>query len=565
MSVFQEDVIRQVQKIFRQNFGAVARYADKIPLLLDAPFEFGYRTILLVAERRPRQVAGFAIVIFFPEAKGCYLDFMAVDPDIKGGGLGSALYEAVRELARSLGARGLFYEVLPDDPALVKDPKTLAENRKRLKFYERYGARPVTGTAYETPIDDDPAPHLVYDSLGDSRPLRRKDAREVVRVILERKYSNIVKPDYVEKVVASFRDDPVRLRPLRYVKPAEPPARAETHRLDQLLPMVVTGEADLHYVKDSGYVERPVRAVTLRKAAVETGYFAVVKPRRFSRDHLRQVHDPDFLAYLETASMKLGTERPVYPYVFPIRRPERRPKELAVRAGYYCIDTFTPLYPHAYEAARRAADVALTAAEEIRRGAAIAYALCRPPGHHAERRVYGGFCYFNNAAIAAQFLSRDGRVAVLDIDFHHGNGTQDIFYRRPDVLTVSIHGHPNFAYPYFSGFADEEGEEEGRGCNLNLPLPDQADETRYLTALDKALYRIRRFKPAVLVLSVGFDTIAGDPTGSFQLRPSSLKKIGALIGSLRYPLLVVQEGGYNLRNLRLGLPALFGGLVKSLA
>jgi acetoin utilization deacetylase AcuC-like enzyme len=232
-------------------------------------------------------------------------------------------------------------------------------------------------------------------------------------------------------------------------------------------------------------------------------------------------------------------------------------------AGYYCIDTLTPLYLHAYDAARRAVDVALTGARELRNGSPVVDALCRPPGHHAERRVCVGFCYFNHAAAAAHELSKDGRVAVLDIDFHHGNGTQEIFYRRSDVLTVSIHGHPNFAYPYFSGFADEDGENEGKGYNLNLTLPGGSDEARYLAALDKALTRITRFRPAAVVLSAGLDTLSGDPTGGFSLRPSSMKKIGQLVGSLRCPLLMVQEAGYNLRNLKLGLPALFGGIAKS--
>ena len=156
-----------------------------------------------------------------------------------------------------------------------------------------------------------------------------------------------------------------------------------------------------------------------------------------------------------------------------------------MRAGYYCIDTFTPISRNAYPAARRGVDCALTAARELLAGRRIAYALVRPPGHHAERRSFGGFCYFNNNAIAAQYLTAYGRVAILDIDYHHGNGQQDIFYRRSDVLTVSIHGHPGFAYPYFSGFKEECGEGEGEGFNLNLPLPEAVDGAAYRKALER--------------------------------------------------------------------------------
>jgi acetoin utilization deacetylase AcuC-like enzyme len=197
-------------------------------------------------------------------------------------------------------------------------------------------------------------------------------------------------------------------------------------------------------------------------------------------------------------------------------------------------------------------------------GRPMAYALCRPPGHHAGRRVFGGFCYFNNAAVAAQALSEEGKVAVLDIDFHHGNGTQDIFWTRSDVLTISIHGHPNYAYPYFSGFPDEIGEGFGRGCNRNYPLPENAGDELYLSTLDKALDGIDRFKPTFLVISLGYDTMSGDPTGSFALSVRAMQTIGTRVASLHRPLLFVQEGGYSLRNLRRGSAAFFRGISRVL-
>jgi len=312
-------------------------------------------------------------------------------------------------------------------------------------------------------------------------------------------------------------------------------------------------------------VERPARVTALEQAAMGTGLFTRVSPRHYGDEHIKAVHDADFLAYLKAACEKLPEGTRIYPYVFPIRRPDRRPKDLAVRAGYYCIDTFTPLDHQAYQAARQAVDVALTAADDVLRGRRVAYALCRPPGHHAERRTFGGFCYFNNAAIAAQFLTHLGTVAMLDIDYHHGNGGQDIFYQRSDVLTVSLHGHPNHSYPYFSGFADEVGDGSGKGFNYNFPLPEGTDETLYLQTLDKAIRVIQRFRPMFLIVCVGFDTVRGDPTGSFVLKPSSLRQIGQRIGQLQLPTLAVQEGGYSLRNLRQGVSAFFGGIAQASA
>src|SRR5262249_44033026 len=157
----------------------------------------------------------------------------------------------------------------------------------------------------------------------------------------------------------------------------------------------------------------------------------------------------------------------------------RPPRDLAIRAGYYCIDTFTPLNRNAWPAARRAVDCTLTAAHALVTGTRLAYALVRPPGHHAEHSAFGGFCYLNNAAIAANYLAEHGRIAILDIDYHHGNGQQEIFYRRSDVLTVSIHGHPSFAYPYFTGFPSETGEGEGRRVNLNFALGEHLDGKEY--------------------------------------------------------------------------------------
>ncbi|MBN2843461.1 MAG: hypothetical protein JXM68_10245, partial [Sedimentisphaerales bacterium] len=168
------------------------------------------------------------------------------------------------------------------------------------------------------------------------------------------------------------------------------------------------------------------------------------------------------------------------------------------------------------------------------------------------------------AAIAANYLSQYGKVATLDIDFHHGNGTQDIFYQRNDVLTISLHGHPNIAYPYFSGFADETGEGPGLGFNVNLPLNENAGEEVYLKAINKAVNKIKQFDPVFLVVSTGFDIMKGDPTGSFALTTESMRKIGILVSGINKPTLVVQEGGYNIRNLKTGSAAFFNAFAKGL-
>ncbi len=208
---------------------------------------------------------------------------------------------------------------------------------------------------------------------------------------------------------------------------------------------------------------------------------------------------------------------------------------------------------------------ALTAAAELSHGRPLSYALVRPPGHHAEARAFGGFCYFNNAAIAAQYLVPQGKVAILDIDYHHGNGQQEIFYRRSDVLTVSIHGHPNFAYPYFSGFADERGTDAGLGFNLNLPLGESIDGPQYRTTLEKALTAVRRFEPVFLIVALGLDTAKGDPTGSWQLKAKDFELNGRQIGALELPTLVIQEGGYYTRTLGTNARHFFQGLADGWA
>jgi acetoin utilization deacetylase AcuC-like enzyme len=234
-----------------------------------------------------------------------------------------------------------------------------------------------------------------------------------------------------------------------------------------------------------------------------------------------------------------------------------------VLAGHYCRDTCSPIVASTWPAAREAADLALTAAALVKQGSSLLYALCRPPGHHAARADFSGFCYLNNAALAATSLKEMGRVAVVDLDFHHGNGTQDVFWADPDVFYGSVHGHPDHHFPFFSGFAQERGAPEAAGTTLNIPLPDGTDGLRYGTAVDRLLGAVSAFGPASLVVSLGFDMTASDPVGTFDVDDEDLWCLGGRLASLGLPMVVVQEGGYAMDRLEFQVEAFFRGASES--
>jgi acetoin utilization deacetylase AcuC-like enzyme len=223
----------------------------------------------------------------------------------------------------------------------------------------------------------------------------------------------------------------------------------------------------------------------------------------------------------------------------------REPRSIGGRAGHWAFDTSSPILAGTYGAARSAVDVALTALDGVLDGATAIYGLCRPPGHHAARAMYGGYCFFNNAAIAAQAAAARTAepVAILDLDYHHGNGTQQIFWRRGDVLYASLHADPDYQYPYYLGRADETGEGEGAGTNLNLPLPPGTGNAAYLDALDAALERIGGFGGSLLVVSLGFDTYAHDPICDFALTTDVYHEIGRRVAGTGRRMVILQEGG----------------------
>lgn len=392
LSPANEKALVRIGEILKEQFpGARPGEAESIPEKLRNQLKYGFQAILFAAEKGAGKVHGFALALYDPLLKFTFLDYIAVPGAEAGGGLGGILYERVRKEALDLGCAGLFFECLPDDPELSRDEETRKQNAARLRFYERYGAVPVTGTKYETPLEPggDNPPYLVFDGLGRREPLRREKARLIVAAILGKKYGDLCPPEYIRMVMDSFRDDPVKLRPLRYV----------------------------------------------------------TAPKR--------------------------------------------------------------------------------------------------------------------TAAAAEYLSAFGRVAMLDVDYHHGNGQQDIFYGRSDVLTVSLHGHPRFAYPYFSGFEDEKGEGEGRGFNLNLPLPEHLSGQEHLDALRRASRRISDHGARFLVVPFGGDTCKKDPTGTWSLAARDFENNGKLIGGLGLPVLVVQEGGYNTRLLGENVRAFFKGLFEA--
>lgn len=299
------------------------------------------------------------------------------------------------------------------------------------------------------------------------------------------------------------------------------------------------------------YTEAPQRAETIRSALESSQIGRIIAPDEYAMDVLRRVHTADYLDFLQTIYADWiaigGTTEAVMPSAMPRQGYDRPSASPFARAGEYLFDLSAPITATTFEAAAASAACALTAADYVCNGERVAYALCRPPGHHAYASMGGGFCYLNNAAIAAEHLITGGaeRVAILDIDVHHGNGTQSIFEARSDVLFISIHGHPDWEYPYFSGHADETGTGAGQGYTLSLPLARHTDDVAYLGVLDVALAKIREYAPQYLIVSAGFDTYIEDSMSQINLTTACYEEIAHRLRQLDIPSVVVQEGGYH--------------------
>ncbi len=303
------------------------------------------------------------------------------------------------------------------------------------------------------------------------------------------------------------------------------------------------------------YLENVDRMDRILAALQRTDWAELTEPDDFGLDPIRAVHDEDYLAFLASAwtdwlasseEVRASPETHVLlPATFALRRKPRVPGNILGRAGYYMMDLSACLVAGTYQAALASANCALSAARAIsEENESTAFGLCRPPGHHAGKDYAAGYCFINNSAVAANWLLQKGKVAVLDIDYHCGNGTQDIFYERADVLTISLHGDPDFEYPHFIGYADETGAGAGLGFHQNFPLPMGTDSQRYLSALDEALQLIRDFAPKYLVVPLGMDTFERDPLGKFRLTHEAYSEIGHRIAALNLPTAVIMEGGY---------------------
>jgi acetoin utilization deacetylase AcuC-like enzyme len=302
--------------------------------------------------------------------------------------------------------------------------------------------------------------------------------------------------------------------------------------------------------------EVPQRMDSILEALAITDWGDILQPEDHGPDPILAVHDANYVAFLRTVYEKNKSyyqqAEPVFTWAFATRYAGRKPKNFLGQLGYYAFGWGTPILEGTWEAAYWSVQCALTAVDLLLAGEPSIYALCRPPGHHAASDLYGGFCYLNNAAAATRYLQSQksgSRVAILDIDFHHGNGTQSIFYQDPTVLYCSLHADPEFEYPYYWGFSEEQGQGSGKGFNYNWPLPLGTDDKLYLDTLMQVLMTIHTFSPDALVLSVGFDIVEGDTVGGFNITREGINQISFHIAQLALPTVIIQEGGYNLKRL----------------
>jgi len=324
--------------------------------------------------------------------------------------------------------------------------------------------------------------------------------------------------------------------------------RSDAHRLHVPTGEIYNGELVRPF-------ECPERWDYVVEALDAAGLTDLVEPETVDESILHAVHDTGYLDFLRTAWAQwteAGWSGDMIPTCFPVRRMVQEiPEDIDGKLGYYAFAAETSITHGTWVAAHAGASIARTAQRQAMAPGETSFALCRPPGHHAARDYFGGYCFINNAAVAAQGYLDDGaeRVAVLDVDFHHGNGTQDIFYERDDVFFASLHGDPRYEFPHFLGFANENGSGMGEGFNANYPLLPGTTFDGWLEALTHALTKITAYSPDALVVSLGVDTFEGDPISSFKLRSDDFATYGAHIGALGLPTVYCMEGGYAVEDI----------------
>ncbi|GAA4119212.1 histone deacetylase family protein [Aminobacter aganoensis] len=297
--------------------------------------------------------------------------------------------------------------------------------------------------------------------------------------------------------------------------------------------------------------EKPSRAEIIKKRVESEKLGPILAPEIHDLAAAKRVHTADYVDFLPTVWPKweaAGKSGSAIPFAWPTRglRGDVPPRNIEALLGFYSFDGGASFVKGTWDAIKSSYDVALTAAQFVKAGERSAFALCRPPGHHAGAAFMGGYCFINNAAVAAQWFRDQGarRVAVLDVDYHHGNGTQEIFYDRPDIQVINLHGDPMTEYPFFLGHADERGVGAGEGFNLNYPLPFGTSWDKWSLALEDACAKLAAYAPDVVVVSLGVDTFEKDPISQFKLTSADYPRIGARIARLGLPSLFVMEGGY---------------------
>lgn len=314
--------------------------------------------------------------------------------------------------------------------------------------------------------------------------------------------------------------------------------------------------------------ECPERWEYIAKALADKGFSKPEEPGPLSMASVEKVHATNYLSFLSKAWdmwEATGYQGEAMPMVIPARRMQQRePEHIDGKLGYFCMAIETAITPGTWQAAQSSAACAQTAARLLETGDSSAFALCRPPGHHAGIDLYGGYCFLNNAAIASQELLDAGasRVAILDVDFHHGNGTQDIFYERDDVLFLSLHGDPRHGFPHFLGYADETGKGKGEGFNINYPMLPGTGFDKWSEALDDALARIKQYSPDALVVSLGVDTFERDPISFFKLTSDDFTRYGEALSQCKLPTLFVMEGGYAVEEIGINTSNVLTGFMS---